>query len=112
MIRTLAGPPRCRSSFSARSRARFRRAGVTSTLRPVHSTAMIPPSDRTSNESETLFSLRRGWDAELLAVLRHGPPGDLDSLRAELLHDPRVGVRALRVLVGDDLRDLALDREG
>src|SRR5512134_77063 len=105
--RTSAGPPRCRSSRPVRSFARFLSAGVTSTLRPVHSTAMNPPRLCL----KALFTLRGRGDAQLLAVFRQGTARDLDPFRAELLHDPRVGMGAARVLFRDDLRDLALDRE-
>src|SRR5207245_5406781 len=67
---------------------------------------------RIPDGSETLLALRRRGDAQLFSIFRDGPPGDLNPLRTELLHDPRVRVGPGRVLVRDDLRDLALDREG
>src|SRR5207244_11906401 len=45
-------------------------------------------------------------DAQLVAVLRDGPPRDLDTLLREHLHDLLVGERVLRVLVGHHLLDL------
>src|SRR5439155_20673724 len=48
-------------------------------------------------------------DAQLVAVLRDGPPRDLDALLREQLHDLLVGERVLRVLVGHHLLDLGAD---
>src|SRR6058998_3265622 len=87
--------------------------GVNSTFRPVHSTAIqsLPGRDPADFELEGLFSLRGRRDPELFAILRDGAPGDLDPLRAQLLHDSSVRVRTGRILIRDDFRDLALDRE-
>src|SRR5262245_19836137 len=102
--RTSAGPPRWRSSRCVRSSASSLRDEVTSTLRPVYSTAIV-------DLLKILFALGGRRDAELLAVLRHGAPGDQDALGPQLLHDARVGVRMPPVLVLDDTGDLVLDRE-
>src|SRR5262245_16336513 len=108
-MRTLAGPPRCRSSFGVRRRAGSSSTGVTSTLRPVHSTLMPPPVGE--SDSERLLALRGGGDPQLLAVLRDGPSRDLDPLGAQALHDAGVRMRAPRILIGDVAGDLALDRQ-
>src|SRR5713226_9537246 len=107
--RTCAGPPKCRSSFCTRSCASALKVEVTGTLRPVNSTAMFPPALK--RRSKRLLALRRGGDPQLLPVLRDRAPGDLDSLRPQALHDSRVRLGPERVLLGDEVGDLVLDRE-
>src|SRR6185436_231297 len=102
--RTSAGPPRWRSSRWVRSSASSFRDGVTSTFRPVHSTAIV-------DLLKVLLALGGRRDAELLAVLRDGAPRDLDALGAQLLHDARVRVGMPSVLVLHDAGDLVLDRK-
>src|SRR6266513_2589393 len=48
-------------------------------------------------------------DAQLVAVLRHGPPRDLDALLREHLHDLLVGEGVLRVFIGHHLLNLRAD---
>src|SRR5439155_7731224 len=71
----------------------------------------LPGGPRRWRSSQPLAHAGRE-DAQLVAVLRHGPPRDLDALVREHLHDLLVGERVLRVFVGHHLLDLRADGAG
>src|SRR5437764_724262 len=50
-----------------------------------------------------------GQHSQLVPVLRHGPPRDLNSALLEDIHDCLIRERVLRILFGDELLDLGLD---
>src|SRR5262245_56503477 len=62
--------------------------------------------------SEVLLPLRRGEDAEHLAIFCHRTTGDDDPALAEDLDDALIGQRVRVVLLCDDLLDGLLDRLG
>src|SRR5450432_257818 len=57
---------------------------------------------------KNLLALRARQDAELLAVLGHRAPRDVDVLVPQELHDLLIRMRVLGVLGGDDRLDLVL----
>src|SRR3978361_2059777 len=59
--------------------------------------------------SENLLAVCGRRDAQLIAVLRHRPAGDLNPLAVQDPHQLAVGQRALGILGLDELLDLALD---
>src|SRR5689334_439695 len=92
------------------SRAYSLMASVASMWRNVTESCMAASPMSLWRGSEQLLALRRRQDTQLLTVLGDGPPCDVDGLVLQQLDDLLIRVWMFRVLCGDDLSDLRLDR--